>query len=360
MALPPPIRAGLALVLTALAVAGCTDGGEVVAPADHPLRPQEAPIRIPDPLPDTRSAQLGAVPGDRPVYPVSIHGGDLRLTGTVTGPTGPVEDARVLLERFVGEQSASLEVRTDSSGTWQAIGVWGGRYRMRAWRAPDLAMASSDLRFVPAEDAPAIDLRVDRFDGADLTGDVDDPAPDVGQTAIITVLATHQQVDVDGIVTTAPAEGRDAVLTAVGPWRPQGSPTVVFDGAGQAQWALTCTDEGSVTAQVAALSITTTLSAFCEAPPDEEPEPPAVDEPEPDFPVGTSFTPPFRGPIPAGNYTVTDDPGTCVLTYEAWAGDHWDPARRTVTGTGDVVIGDIARNLESLGDAPPCTYRRTS
>jgi hypothetical protein len=112
-----------------------------------------------------------------------------------------------------------------------------------------------------------------------------------------------------------------------------------------------------VSARVVALDVETTVSATCIEP---VVVPPPVDEPDPDFDVGQSFTPPFAGPIPAGTYTVVDDPGTCALTYEAWTGEGWDPARRTATGTGSIQIPVIARDLEALGDSPACTYERAS
>jgi hypothetical protein len=348
-------RAACAVAIAALAVS-CASSPDTEALGDHPLQPQLPPIVAPRRLPDTRHVPLGAVAGTPLAWPIAVHGGDLTLRGTVTGPAGPVAGARVLLERFVGERSGRLEVRTAPSGAWLAIGVHGGRYRVRAWHAPDLAMSSSQVLFVAVDDAPEIDLTVERYAGRDVTADVDTTTPVVGTPATVTALVTHQQVDPAGIITTAPASGRNARITPIGPWHLEGGTSAVIDDAGRVSWALTCTAEGSVSARVDALGRSATVSATCTVP---QVEPPPVDPPRPDFPVGDEFTPPFAGPIPAGTYTVVDSPGTCGLTYEAWAGDHWDPVRRTVAGTGDVTLPDIARDLQTLGDSPPCTYRRS-
>ena len=85
-------------------------------------------------------------------------------------PTGPVEGATVRLERFVGEQSGTLDVRTNADGRWVAIDVYGGRYRIRAWKTPALAMAASDVRFIAADAEVDLALAVDRYDGSDVTG----------------------------------------------------------------------------------------------------------------------------------------------------------------------------------------------
>ena len=336
--------------------AGCSSSPEEAAPPTS--APRQRPIVAPDPLPDTRSVSLAPVAGSRGGFEVAVHGGDLAMGGSVVGPDGPVVGATVLLERFVGRSSGRLEVRTNAEGRWVAIDVYGGRYRIRAWRSPGLGMASSVVSFIAADAEVDLALTVDRYDGADVTGDVDDADPEVGATAVVTALATRQQVEGQGIITTVPASGRDALVTPTGPWTLTGPPEAVIDDAGRVSWTFTCAAAGPVTALVEALGTETTVSATCVPPPVVLPPP--VDTPEPDFPIGDSFTPPFDGPVPAGTYTIIDDPGTCVLTYEAWTGSAWEPARRTVTGTGVVSIPDIARNLEALGDSPACTYERTT
>lgn len=300
--------------------------------------------------------QLAPVAGSIGSFPVLVTGGDLVLTGVVTGPDGPVPDAVVRLERFIGSRSGRLDVRADGSGRWRVPDAHGGRYRLRAWRAPDLAMAASDLRFLAVDDPSVLGLTVERYDGADLTGEVDDPRPAVDAGATVTVLATRQQVDGDGIITTVPASGRDARVEAIGPWRPDGATTAVVDDAGRVSWRFACTDLGSVSATVTALGQELSVFAECVA----AVASPVDEEPRPDFPVGATFTPPFAGPIPVGEYAVVDDPGTCGLTYEAWTGTGWGPQRRTVTGTDTFLMDEIARDLQALGDSPPCSYERVS
>jgi hypothetical protein len=351
-------RVGIALAAALLGAAavGCSSGAPDASPPPDTTR-HLPPLRTPQPLPDTRGVSLTPVGGTRPTFPVAVHGGDLVMGGVVNGPNGPVAGATVRLERFVGSSSASLDVRTNGDGRWVAIDVFGGRYRIRAWHAPNLAMASSDLHFLAADAEVDLALSVDRYDGSDVTGGVDDGDPEVGASAVVTALVTDQRVDADGIITTAPAAGRDARITGFGPWTLAGEPTATVDDAGRVSWTFTCTATGSVSARVVALGVETTVSATCIEP---VVVPPPVDEPDPDFDVGQSFTPPFAGPIPAGTYTVVDDPGTCALTYEAWTGEGWDPARRTATGTGSIQIPVIARDLEALGVSPACTYVRAS
>ncbi|HYF47113.1 MAG TPA: carboxypeptidase-like regulatory domain-containing protein [Acidimicrobiales bacterium] len=348
----------LALVAALLCAAavGCSSSPEEAAAPPDTAR-DHRPLRAPQPLPDTRDVSLTPAAGNARGYPISVHGGDLVMGGSVTGPDGPVAGATVRLERFVGGQTATLDVRTNARGRWVAIHVHGGRYRFRAWQSPSLAMAASDVRFIAADAEVDLTLAVERYDGADVTGGIDDVDPEVDATAVVTGLVTHQQVDPEGIITTAPAAGRDARVTPFGPWQLLGPTGGVIDDAGRVSWTFRCEAAGSVSARIEALGLEATVSATCVEP---VVLPPPVEEPEPDLPIGAAFTPPYAGPVPAGTYTVIDDPGTCVLTYEAWTGTGWDPARRTVTGTDVVTIPTIARNLEALGDSVPCTYERAS
>jgi hypothetical protein len=86
-------------------------------------------------MPDTRSARLSPFESrGRPrIPPVEVFGGKASLRGTVAGPDGPVPDATVRLERFVGDRSGTAQVTTDEAGRWTAPDVHGGRYRIRAW-----------------------------------------------------------------------------------------------------------------------------------------------------------------------------------------------------------------------------------
>ena len=114
-----------------------------------------------------------------------------------------------------------------------------------------------------------------------------------------------------------------------------------------------------MSARVEALGTETTVSATCVAP--AVVVPPPVEAARAGLPDRARPSPrPTPAPSQPGTYTVIDDPGTCALTYEAWTGDGWDPARRTVTGTDSIAIPEIARNLEALGDSPACTYERTT
>ena len=318
--------------------------------------PHQRPIVAPEPLPDTRHvrpaprrpAPAGPSPSTSTAATWSMGGLGHRARRPGRRRHRP---PRALRRRAA---PASLDVRTNAEGRWVAIDVHGGRYRFRAWHTPDLAMASSD-RAASSPPTPRSTWRstVDRYDGADVTAGVDDADPEVGATATVTALATRQQVDGDGIITTAPASGRDALVTGVGPWAlDRARPTAVIDDAGRVSWTL------HLRGRRLGLG------------PDRGPghrdhgRPPPASSPSSSSrrrstspsPTSTSAprSPrPSTVPIPAGTYTVIDDPGTCVLTYEAWTGDGWDPARRTVTGTGVITIPDIARDLEALGTRRP-------
>jgi hypothetical protein len=163
----------------------------------------------------------------------------------------------------------------------------------------------------------------------------------------------------NGIVRADPLAGLAVRLVAPAGWQgAEGERRV--DGEGRVDWTLTCTAPSPSSLRIVAGQGELTVAApFCREP-DRGAPPPEDDQPQTNFPVGSSFTPPFGGPLPAGRYEVTETSGTCALVYEVWDGAAWSDERVTNTSTLGLTLDTFARNLETLGDTPPCTYRRVS
>ncbi len=351
----------LVAAATLVAAAGCTaDSGRDIDALHNPTPTTLAPFVEPH-FDDTRDVALDPVaPGAPIAFPVTIRGGDASLSGTLSGPDGPVERGRVRLERFVGEATAVLEVATNAEGRWNAKGILGGRYRVRGWRMPDVAMNSSTVLFLGADETRAVDLAGTMQGGVDVQADLLTAVPTVDVAVTVSALITRHQVDGDGIVQGVPLAGTVATLSGPAGWDIP-SPTSTVDGAGEATWTVTCQTGRPSDLVVSAGGGSARLTvAAC-----NRPSPPTTavttpDRPVADFPVGSTFTPPFAGPLPAGTYTVTGDAASCALVYEVWDGTAWSDDRVTATGTDPVVLDTFARNLDTIGDAPPCTYERTA
>ncbi len=225
---------------------------------------------------------LTPVEGRTPVEEVEITGGESTLSGRVTGPDGPVAGATVRLERFVGDAMATLDVVSNADGTWRAPqvgtpapaatvppgptvpgqlptipppttapppppvtsatgpqGIFGGRYRVRAWRAPDLALTTPQILFVEGKQNSQLGLQLSRYTGITV-GSVSSPDPPVlDATVSVTAVVTTVAVDRDGIVRSVPLPGASLSL-AVGPgFAFSGGPTST-NGQGRATFQLRC------------------------------------------------------------------------------------------------------------------------
>ena len=320
-----------------LAAVGCgADSGRDIEALENPTRTTLEPYVEPH-FDDTRDVALAPVaPGPAVAFPVAIRGGEASLAGTLTGPDGPVARGRVRIERFVGSASAVLEVTTNAAGRWRAKAIQGGRYRVRGWRMPDLAMNASTVLFLGADETRGVDLSATLQGGIDVQADLLTAVPTIDVPVTVSALITRHQVDGDGIVQGIPLTGTTAVLTTGAGWEIV-SPQTTVDGAGEATWTLRCQ-----TIRPADLVVSSgAASARVTVPACNRPAPPTSvttpEEPVADFPVGSTFTPPFAGPLPAGTYDVVGDPASCRVDLPGVARRRLE--RRPGDGDGHQLAG---------------------
>jgi len=363
----PPGRARwlVALGVVALLAVACSPSGPEDPFDDADFQPGEEPELGPPPeevnLPDTRGVVLAPVPGaGAAAVPVKIFGGEAALYGQVsTAEAGGSGGAVVRLERFVGFDSAVEEVPVAANGSWEADRLIGGRYRVRAYRAPDLAMISSEVFFLPAEDEVRLDLAVARFGGIDLQAAFLASGVQVGGSATVTALAQEVRVDGDGIVRGVPLAGATITADAGFGWSIEGAAKAV--GAdGLTSWTVTCTDAAAGDISISVAGTTTTVPAQCFEP-EAAPLPidPADTPPVSVVEVGERFTPPLDGPIAPGGYQVVESSGTCAIVYQRYLGGAWSPDRQTASGN-QITLTSYARDIQPLGSSTPCTYERLS
>jgi hypothetical protein len=160
------LRALIAAVVL-VAGAGCADqhpSARSTTPTTDLLDAVTAPPRrIPPsstaPRPDTRDVQLTPVTGPTPVpEPLEIYGGDATLSGSFGYDGEPVAGATVQLERWVDGRMTSVELTTGPGGGWQASGIHGGRYVIRAWKGTRLVLAQASAVFIAEDEARAVHL----------------------------------------------------------------------------------------------------------------------------------------------------------------------------------------------------------
>ena len=261
-------RAGLAAGLVVAAGLVACSGGHGRALPTTTAAP--APATTSTTFFDAAAVQLPTVPGQTTEPPVAVTPGPASLNGTVTDDTGaPVDAAIVNLERIVGDRSASTQVTTAADGTWGVQGILGGVYRVRAWRAPDLAQAAATVVFVSATATPPVQLLVTHFTGTSVQAAVAPNPPPVGAPASIVVQVTSAAVGADGVVRQAALTGAVVVIGATGNWAIDGAASQVVGPSGQVVWQGTCEAPGPQPVSVSvsgAAAVDLGLPA-CEAPP---------------------------------------------------------------------------------------------
>jgi hypothetical protein len=223
-----------ALALLSVLVLGACSGTGVVK------------VKDPGPVPETTTttvidyAHIGlkTVSG-RGGTTVPMGPGNAGLTGTVTGPDGLVEGATVHVERIVASGSATVDVTTAADGTWSVAAILGGRYRVRAWKAPELALTKPELFYIQSSEQKTVGLRVDRYSGGIVTSSIAPNPPPIGAPSNLFVLVSQRTVDNGGIVRSAPVVGVSVDLTGSGVQLETANPTVT-DGNGVAEWRVRC------------------------------------------------------------------------------------------------------------------------
>ncbi|MBA3654848.1 MAG: hypothetical protein H0W70_11735 [Actinobacteria bacterium] len=220
-------------------------------------------IKDPGPVPDlttTTAIDFSAIGlkgvSSRTTTSVPLGPGGATLRGTVTGPDGAVEGATVHVERLVGPTAGAADVATAADGTWTLPAILGGRYRVRTWKAPELALTKPEIFFLEARETKKLDLRVDRYSGGSVTASIAPDPPVVGQPANLFVLVSARTVDLGGVVRGTPAAGVTVDLSGTGFQLESPNPTTT-DSNGVAQWRVRCTTVGATS-----LSVTVTGTSF--------------------------------------------------------------------------------------------------
>lgn len=361
------LAVGLVVVVVSPVAVACTDddgaGGEAEAPPVLSL-PDPAPIEdapvvtMPEGfvMPDTRGARLLPVVGrGESVPPLPVFGGEATLVVQVDGPDGPLGGATIRLERMVGDRRGVELVQAGPNGRYTASNLHGGRYRVRAWRQPDLTATEAEVVFLAADRGRAeVTIATRRFDSVQLQAAPDVTAVAVGGSARIRALLTRESVDEQGIVIGAPIAGAELRLVVEGGFTVTSANPVATGGDGTATFTVTCDREGNHRMTVTGPAVSTVVNApACTPRPADTTT--STSLVVPDFPVGSEFTVPHGGVLPAGTYQTFLE--GCGISYEVFENGAWQPGRREATGQ-TVTFATPVRDLEPLPGTDGCRYRR--
>ena len=232
------------VALAATVVTGCSGASHDVSP--HPTVPETSTTAPPDysgvEIPPVRGVSTSTI---------AKGPGNAHLTGTVgAGPDGPVGGATVRVERLVGDGAVVTDVLTANDGTWHLDLVPGGRYRVRAWRTPDLALVEPVIFFLEGAETRTVNLELRRFSGMTAAASIAPNPPVVGAEAQVVVQVRATSVDAGGTVRAVPEPTVRAELV------PSGNLVVVSpnpqltDGRGEARWTVHCQAPGDAVPSV--------------------------------------------------------------------------------------------------------------
>jgi hypothetical protein len=236
-------RLGVALALVP-AAASCRDSGEGAAPTTAPAATEVTTTVQPTTTQSTSTTTTKpAPPRTTTTIPADIAPGEARISGTVTGPQGLVAGATVRVERLVGDEVATLDV-TAANGSFALGSVRGGRYRLRAWKQPDLVQTEPEVFFLAADEMKTVELRVVKVSEVNVQATVD-PNPIRGnETFAITLFLYAGSVSDQGVIQAAPGAGVPVQLV-LGPGLGfQGPDKGTTDAGGNVTFRASCRASG--------------------------------------------------------------------------------------------------------------------
>lgn len=227
-------------------VAGCSGPGvDRLSIPDPPATTLPAPSSAPTLPAGLASLSEAPVAGVTTTTAPALGPGDAALTGTVLGPVGPVAGATVEADRFVGDAYASARTTTAADGSWSFRGVLGGRYRLRAWRPPDMAMASPQVLYLASGQPQSVSLQLTLYQGPQVAAAVNPAQPVEGQPADLVVQVTNPMVGPDGVVSEQPAPATLVTLVDGPGWQGSNGNPLVTGADGRALFDVQCTVPGA-------------------------------------------------------------------------------------------------------------------
>jgi len=278
---PPVAAAGAAALSLCLLAVACSGGGTKKLIPPPPVT--VARLTTAPPGSDFSSVALPVVEGKVPVKKIEISGGDATLAGVINGPEGPVAGAVVRVERLVGDAVTRLDVVSNADGSWRAPqpaaspfatvptsevtvpgqlptipaitttfpptsatkptgpqGILGGRYRVRAWRSPDLALTTPQILFVEAKQNKTLGIQLSRYTGIAASAVTAPDPPVLNGVTNVTAVVTTVSVDGDGIVRAVPLPGATVSLTVGSGWLFSGGGPTSTNGQGRATFQIRC------------------------------------------------------------------------------------------------------------------------
>ncbi len=177
---------------------------------------------------------------------ISMRGGTATLSGTALIGSRPAAGAVVRIERHTATGSGSIDVQTNSRGTWSAGDLPGGRYRLRSWLPGQAVDRAGTVFFIEAGESHAHSFRLEEVED-DVSVQLNNSGVMFdGLTGSVGVAVSRRQVDGEGMIVNAPVSTANVTLTVTGAAKLESGDTAKVDSSGHVTFKLRCTRIGSV------------------------------------------------------------------------------------------------------------------
>jgi hypothetical protein len=235
------LAAGCVLLLPLLAGCSKKEGKALPAPKADETTTTTEPVDL-----THVSLEPIAVTGKPTSTTRPLGGGKASLFGRVVDTGGSPIGGALVRATYYGDVNKPevIEALSLDDGTYRFDQVLGGRWRVRAWKAPELATLEDNTFFLGYTEQRQLDLKVKAAVDYVVTSSMAPNPPFIGAPVELAVLVMSQSVDSEGIVHRSPVGGAAVTLNALGRWSLAGDATQATDYNGRAAWTLTCTEVG--------------------------------------------------------------------------------------------------------------------
>lgn len=235
------LRLGLGLAAL-LWFAACTDVGDDAAQR-RPSGPGSTTSST-EPV-DLTGVGLRAVRGSTTSTSRDLRG-EARIAGTVRTRDGSgVVGATVIATWYSVAPPVTLRVRTDDDGRYELAQLAGGRWRVRAYRAPDLATARPEELFLAADADRDENLSLDDLSTPTVRAQTEPDPPVVGSSTSLSVTLVRREVSDSGRLRETPVVGESVTLLEADGWSIEGTATKTTGFGGVARWTASCRAAGA-------------------------------------------------------------------------------------------------------------------
>jgi hypothetical protein len=243
------LLAGTALLLPLLAGCSKKEGKALPPPKAEETTTTTEPVDL-----THVSLEPIAVTGKPTSTTRPLGGGKASLFGRVLDSSGIPVPAALVRATYYGDPNKPelIEALSLEDGTYRFDQVLGGRWRIRAWKAPELATLEDNVLFLGYTEQRQLDLKVKAAVDYVVTSSMAPNPPFTGSPVELAVLVMSQSVDDEGIVHRSPVGGAAVTLNIIGKWSLAGDATQATDYNGRVAWTLSCGEVGqqSITAVV--------------------------------------------------------------------------------------------------------------